>query len=259
MRCSSGSCSTLLAIVRTGRAEMGEIIRQRMPQGRPVGLPSSHAGDPMLGPVKTASAAMPTPQFEAAAVAAVAPHAAAVVKASDAEHERRLADAIEQATQKGFERGFQQGSEAAQEEYETRLRAIGELLASCRNEVTARLEKLDDDLVELVFVAITRIIGRTQQTREGVLATIESVLQERREEASRLIVRISAANWEMLGEEGRRQLCGDARTIELVVDGNVELGGCLIEVDRGTVDGRLETQLAKLKQALVDSHVSRRS
>ena len=58
---------------------------------------------------------------------------------------------------------------------------------------------------------------------------------------------------EMAIGEGLLPKNGDTARLELVADERVELGGCLIETDGGTLDGRLETQLKRLRDTLLDA------
>ncbi len=67
----------------------------------------------------------------------------------------------------------------------------------------------------------------------------------------RLVVRVSPRDHELLAAEGLKPKNGDAHAVELLADERVELGGCLIETGGGTLDGRLETQLKRLRDTLL--------
>lgn len=246
---------------------MSQIIRNRTMQQEAVDIPvisganvrvsalapeiGAHKGTPALSKESLV-------HFEDLAVASLSdirtqPPA---IQNTEPEQSNRLDDERERAHQLGFEQGLQAGRAAAQGEYENILRRTMALLAACQAEVNASLERLDDDLVELVFVAITRVLGAAAVTREGALAVIQNVMEGQRDKRTPMVVHLSAADWDMLGEEGRELLVGD-KPIRLIADDKIDIGGCLIETDRGTLDGRLETQLAKMKQTLVDCHAGR--
>jgi flagellar assembly protein FliH len=86
--------------------------------------------------------------------------------------------------------------------------------------------------------------------REGVQAAVREVMRGVHER-ERLVVRVSPRDHALLAVDGFKPRNGDGQAVELLADERVELGGCLIETGGGTLDGRLETQLKRLRDTLV--------
>lgn len=247
---------------RQHRTPMGKIIRDSRIQEDAVSIPGGVTPLRVLERERPAhaNALLPTKDsavhFDAVAASAIVQGQSREAP-DEAEIQRRLVSERENASKRGYDDGLIRGKEAARLEVAAKLSQLSKLIESCATETALRLDRLDDDLIELVFVAITRILGDALMTRAGVEAAIRQVINQQRDETLPLTIRVSDRDWELLGEAGRADL-GQGRSAAWIVDEKVEVGGCLIDGGRGSLDGRLETQLAKMKQALLDCHAGQR-
>lgn len=64
-----------------------------------------------------------------------------------------------------------------------------------------------------------------------------------------LSIHLAPADHALLHDEAQPPRLGAA----LVADERVALGGCIVETDAGSLDGRLETRLAELKAVLLEA------
>ena len=171
-----------------------------------------------------------------------------------AEQDRLLRESIAAERQRVLERAREQGHQAGVEqgraEYEAQLQALGQLVGSMRDALADGIAGTEDVIVEIAFEAIGKILGESLARRDGVQAVVREVISGVRER-EHLVVRVSPRDHELLAREGFKPKNGDAQAIELLADDRVELGGCLIETAGGTLDGRLETQLKRLRDTLV--------
>jgi len=156
---------------------------------------------------------------------------------------------LDEAHQQGYAAGVGQ----AQAEYAAQLEAMQQLFGSMRSALSDAIAGAEDVIVEIAFEAVCRVLGDVVGRREGVLAVVREVIRGVREREN-LVVRVAPQDHALIVTE-RQQLLknGDAGRIELVADERVELGGCLIETAGGTLDGRLETQLQRLRDTLVSA------
>lgn len=240
---------------------MGQVIRNSVVQADAVPIPGGEVAAPLadLSPASSAAAAPAASglHFGMLAAATVSQVVLPPQVAADAEqHLERLNAEREQAVKRGYEDGFDRGHEAAKREYNARLQTLTGLIERCESEMELRLQRLDDEWLELVFVAVTRVLGEALTSRAGVEAIVRQVIEQQRDEDLPLTVRVCARDWELLGEEGRAVLTR-GRPMLWRIDEKIEMGGCIVDGGRGTLDGRLETQLAKVKQVLLDCHASR--
>jgi flagellar assembly protein FliH len=156
---------------------------------------------------------------------------------------------LDEARQQGYAAGVEQ----ARADNDGHLQALQQLIGSMRGALSDGIVGAEDLIVEIAFEAVCRIIGDAVGRREGVLAVVREVIRGVREREN-LVVRVAPQDYELIAGERQRLLRnGDASRIELVSDERIELGGCLIETAGGTLDGRLETQLQRLRDTLASA------
>jgi flagellar assembly protein FliH len=167
-----------------------------------------------------------------------------------------LAQLRQQAIDAGSEQGLQQGRATAQAEFQQQINALRSLIESTGNAHARYVEDVADEAGEIVFAAICKMLGDGFASREASVAAVR-VAVGRAKERGRLLVRVSPRDFELLSAR-RRELVdvAVAGEVELVADEKVKLGGCLLEGPSGTLDARLETQLQRLREALLQARAS---
>ena len=73
--------------------------------------------------------------------------------------------------------------------------------------------------------------------------------------AKQLVLRINPDDGKMLRQNKKvlMELVARAVDISFKDDPTVESGGCIIQTEFGTIDGQLNTQLAMIRNVLIDS------
>jgi flagellar biosynthesis/type III secretory pathway protein FliH len=173
-----------------------------------------------------------------------------------AEQERLQRESISAERQRVLERAREQGHQAGVEqgraEYATQLEAVRKLLGSMQAALIDGISGTEDLIVEIAFEAVGKILGEALAQREGVQAAVREVIRGVHDR-EHLVVRVSPRDHQLLAGVGILPKNGDEHRLELIADERVELGGCLIETSGGTLDGRLETQLQRLRDTLVSA------
>lgn len=169
------------------------------------------------------------------------------------EQARQEAQAIaRQAERDGFEAGRQAGWQAAQREAGRLLEEAAAVLEQGRRERDRILQALDGEIVELAL-AVARKILRQEIARdqEAVLRMAKEALGRLRDEEA---VSLRANPMDLITlETGRDELTEFApwlSKVDLVEDLSVEPGGLVVESSHGRLDGRLNSQLGKVEEAL---------
>ncbi|MCK9193393.1 MAG: FliH/SctL family protein [Nevskia sp.] len=195
----------------------------------------------------------------AVAIGAVAPEMAGnSVNADEAEAERR-AEARHRAYDEGFKHGQAEGRVSIEAEWAGKLHglvSVVEALQGAREDVFRTME---DDIVALAFEAIVRILGPAPVTRLIVEQMVRELFASG-DYQDPITVRVSSEDYELLVAEPAIVELEDRRAaIKLVEDARLKLGGCIIETARGALDARIETQLERLRSALLDARASKMS
>jgi flagellar assembly protein FliH len=167
--------------------------------------------------------------------------------------EADLAAAHEQARAEGRVQGQAEGREAAEAEYQGCLTALRAAMASAQASQQQSIEELAESAVEIVYGAVTKILGESSSDRRQATAAVREVVK-RCQDRSRLVIRVGAAQAKALQAERAALLEGlNAGQVEIVADELVDLGGCLLDSPAGSLDGRLETQLQRLREVLLQA------
>lgn len=172
------------------------------------------------------------------------------IAAVEADLEERREEEREKILKQAYEEGYKTGLEDVQERFAKDLAAMESLLESLRSILVDGIVEQEDLIVEIVYEAVGKILGEAVRRKEGVLALVQQVMRDV-QEREQLVLRLAPADYELLSS-GRASLgYGEIQGLELLADDRVVLGGCLVESAGGTLDGRLETQLQRLREVLL--------
>jgi flagellar assembly protein FliH len=163
--------------------------------------------------------------------------------------EAERVEVLDKAEAEGFDAGVARGAAS----YAKELESLGQIIASARAALDTGIAGTEDVMVEIAFEAVCKILGDAMQRPEGVVAVVREVLSTMRER-ERLVVRVAPVDYDLLKQHRGQLLQGDdGKTIDLVADERLALGGCLVETTGGMLDGRLETQLQRLIETLTSA------
>lgn len=184
----------------------------------------------------------------------------AVLEQRELELEQDLEARRAAAEERGLaaaERQLQDRLAVMQQEADARSAAqaaqLDKVLAALLASRSGLLAEADDLLVEVVHGALCRMLGEGNAARALVAATVAGVLREVRDNAP-VQVYLHPEDMDLL--QGLAGSVANAR-LQLAADSRVELGGCLVETARGTLDARLELQLQAMREALLAARRAR--
>lgn len=152
-----------------------------------------------------------------------------------------LAQAVvekEEERKRGFEQGHQEG-----------LAALTERLIQAEADRNRVLTEAEPQIVRMVAEIAEKVIGR--EIQEGAVVDIvrKAVSQS---VGQRITVHVHPADRSVLEEKEKEllEVVDKSQTITVKEDEAVSAGGCIVETELGTVDARLETQMAAIRKAL---------
>jgi flagellar assembly protein FliH len=163
---------------------------------------------------------------------------------------------IEEAFAKAREKGFAEGLAEGEREGQVALMEAKERLDKLARELEAKLEAglagMEEGAVAIVYEAVCKIIGETVITPAGVAAQVQQLLA-REHSCDALTVRLHPVDLELVrGHEGIPP--GGGRSINWVEDVSFAAGGCSVEGTSGRLEARLDSQLNRIKEALLAAH-----
>lgn len=164
--------------------------------------------------------------------------------------------AREQALEQGYADGFANGAAEAKKELAQRRSELQGLVASIEESYQLALAGIEDIALGVAWEAVCKILGEAAATREGIRALVEQGASKVRTE-ERMVVRLCPDDIAALREDPTES--GDGpRRMEFLPDASIEMGGCVIETGAGRIDATLETQMTRLREALVAIRLARR-
>lgn len=178
------------------------------------------------------------------------------IRAADREAEAILLSAREvaqQIEQEAYREGRAKGQQEAMDELQRRFEPLDALLREACREVTAARQAIitnaEGGLIDLAIAVAERVLrSEVGARREAVVPIVRAALEAA---GSRVVmaVRVNPSDIELLTEH-RGELLGVLESARLISDPAIASGGCVVEVEGGLVDARLESQLQEAARLL---------
>jgi flagellar assembly protein FliH len=179
-----------------------------------------------------------------------------VIRAAEQDAEQIVLSAREVAQQierEAYRDGRTKGEREAKEEMQRKLEPVEAMLKEACSQVAALrqavIRSAEREVLDLA-VAIAERVLRSELTarREATLPIVEAALQAARGRRV-LAIRVNPDDYEVLADH-RCELLGSLDSARLVPDGEITPGGCVVEIDTGLIDARLESQLQEAARLL---------
>jgi len=168
-----------------------------------------------------------------------------------------IEEKYQQAEQQGYNEGYQKGLEESDSVLMGKLESIERLKIGMSEAVEQSLIDNEDVLVEIVFTALCKVFGELAQTREGVISAVRQTVSQL-VKRDKLTIRVPEKDYEIIREEKTRLLLPDEQnSIEIIPDSHLKYGGCIVETSGGGLDGRMEIQLKKLMETLLNTRADK--
>lgn len=196
------------------------------------------------------AAGQPDPA-EARIAAEVAAQLAQREQALTLKMQGQLVEAMQEAERRGYAAGAEQAELRARAAVREHLERLGAVAVSLSDARAGLLEATRDDLVEIVYSALCRMIGSAAGQPAAAAAMVAQVVAGFQQH-EQLVVRVHPQDLALIRQGadalGFKEL--DA-SVELRPDPSLRVGGCMVDGPGGTLDARLDTQLASVRDALL--------
>jgi flagellar assembly protein FliH len=183
---------------------------------------------------------------------------AAEARAQSAEEARQLAtrtaERSARESQECAQRMALELTETSNAQARAQREALDALLSALPDQIEARLEAVQDDMLELCFETVCRVLGDAAVQPDAVRAHLRHAAQGLR--GRRLVAihlhpdDLAAARHEAT-DSGAEQLASGE--IQWVADPTIVSGGCILQSPQGGLDARFDSQLRALRDMLLRS------
>ena len=173
------------------------------------------------------------------------------------EHETAVARTeriYQEAQAAGYEAGMQAGLAHFGELVGEAHKALDNASVALQEAHTAFLDSLEPQVLELAKAVAARILRREARTDDDLVRNTVRAALENLAERKHAVVRLNPADMQALTERGVsiEDAFKSFEGVEIVPDETAPHGGCTIETKTIDIDARLDTQLARIFEALED-------
>lgn len=156
-----------------------------------------------------------------------------------------LAAVRQGAREEGYARGHAEAMKEARDRVGSSLAALDAMNEAAEKAFESEAQQLGDACSDIVAEVFFKLAGIQLATREAIVGAVTEVLKRVREERE-LRIHVSPQDLAVLrSAEAGIAASIPGRRFTLVEDGRIEVGGCIVQSALGSLDGRLEVQLAE--------------
>ena len=151
-------------------------------------------------------------------------------------------------------RGVQEGEARVRASYEARLadnrQAIQKAVETFRGEREEYFSRVEPEVVQLALAIARKILHREAQIDPLLLTGLVHVALEKLDAGTRVRLRVHPADTHFWNEFFAR--ASGAQSPELLGDGDLQPGECVLETEVGSTQISLDTQLKEIEQGFFD-------
>jgi flagellar assembly protein FliH len=167
---------------------------------------------------------------------------------------RAMADGLRDGYEKGIDQAAAESKQAleralqeAQAQQASQLARMEALLAALPAQLEGRLAEAEDDMLALCHEVVCSVLGQAAANAEGLRAMLNQALGQMRGQTA-VKAHLHPDDWALVQQApGLSTLAG----VEWIADLETELGGLVLRSAHGSLDARLDVQLANLRTALL--------
>ncbi|WP_235680117.1 FliH/SctL family protein [Paenibacillus albicereus] len=182
-------------------------------------------------------------------------------------HARRADDdrLVEEVRAAAYEAGFQSGRDEAEkqlrEEWEQRIQEASSILESSYAMREQIIQEAEPFLIELSCAIAEKLVGRQLTLEPDWAAELVKKALSRRKEHGVIVLCVAPAQLAAVqAARDELELSIDSQAeLQILPDASVKDHGCVIRSAFGSIDARIDTQLAEIKRELVQLAQQRES
>jgi flagellar assembly protein FliH len=168
-----------------------------------------------------------------------------------AQFKQEAETARELGRQRGLQEGRAAGAEEVRREAETELARIRSISAGLQRALDTGIRGIEDVAVAIAFEAVCKMLGSAAVSPDGIRVLVHEAAAHAAG-AQQVTVRLHPGDLAALQAAGGMDgALASGASVQWAADKSIELGGCVVETDGGTLDARLETQVERLRATLL--------
>ena len=187
--------------------------------------------------------------------------AARIMAGARSEADRVLEDARAEAQmirrrarEEGREEGRQAGMEQAMRKYEDVLGIMTGAADAIVSQADALVRASERDIARLAVAVAGKVIQRSVEQDPEIVLEIARAAISQTEGTRSVVLRVSPKDMELVlsSHDELVKSSPDLRNLKVVEDPRIERGGCVVEMEVGHVDARVDEQLSEIERVFME-------
>lgn len=169
--------------------------------------------------------------------------------------EQEKINLINEAKEDGYKAGWQEGESQGYAEYHSYIKEAQEVIKAAKSDYHSYLESSEKTILELAAKIASKIVAtKIDDDQEYFLSLVKKAVKEVKS-FSEIQIHVHPNQYEVLLSKKEELLSVFTQDTNLVIypDSDLSEGSCLIESPSGRIDAGIDTQLAEIKNALIES------
>jgi flagellar assembly protein FliH len=172
----------------------------------------------------------------------------------DRETRQKLSQVEDEARSKGQKAGYEEGWASGSAEVERlvgRIHVVLEKITEKRQEI---IEGTEAQIVQLVIQIAKKVVKVISENQRNVV--INNVLQALRKLKTRgdVVVRVNLEDLKVTTDHIKEflSMVENVKSITVMEDSTVDLGGAVVETDFGEIDAKISSQFAEIEEKIIE-------
>jgi flagellar biosynthesis/type III secretory pathway protein FliH len=141
------------------------------------------------------------------------------------------------------------------EKFSERNNSMLSLLDTLTETKAREIDDFENEIIALVFESICKILGKNALNKDVITHMVREVISHA-QDRMHMVIKVSPKDYELITEAKEYLSRGLTNRLDVVADDHVKYGGCILETDAGTIDGRMDVQLRALQALLLENNES---
>lgn len=159
----------------------------------------------------------------------------------------------QEASEKAYKEGYEQGFAGAKDEISERISLLNDACSQLTQKHERSLDDAEDDIVEIIYSSVCKLLCDSSLDSNSILPVVKRLAGRVISENKTINVHVSSSDYNDLAAILPSINENALHNINFISDDRVEYGGCIVESNSGNIDARLDVQLQKFKEILLDT------
>lgn len=161
---------------------------------------------------------------------------------------------IEEAQHQGFQKGYEDGNHEAFQQYENKLKEANHIIDIAKEDYHQTLEKHAESIVELSMTVANKVLHHAlKEQPDYIMELVQAGIEDVKAQPSiTIVVHPNYYDEVHSHQEELQRLAGDETKLSIHADAHIQSTDCIIEHPHGQVETSVDTQLGKIRTALMD-------